>query len=237
MGCHCEVCESKDPLDKRLRSSALLETENTRVLIDCGPDFRQQIMPFDFKPLDAVLLTHLHFDHVAGIDDIRPFCTFGPVNIYADNMTAEALHRTMPYCFSENPYPGVPLIDLHEIKPHQPFVVGEMDIMPFVVMHGKLPILAFKIGTMAYITDMKNIEESEMKYLEGVETLVVNALRKDKQHHSHQTLGEAVDFARQVGAKRTYIIHMSHGIGLHAVTSQSLPDGVWLAYDGLVVEV
>lgn len=237
VGCHCEVCESNDPHDKRLRCSALVEEGKTRVLIDCGPDFRQQIMPFDFRPIDAVLLTHFHFDHVAGIDDIRPFCVFGPVNIHADKKTVEALHNTMPYCFAENLYPGVPLLNLQELTPHVPIQVGDFTIIPFVVMHGKLPIMAFRIGKMAYITDMKTIDHNEMEYLEGVETLVVNALRKKKTHHSHQSLEEAVAFAKMVGAKRTYIIHMSHGIGLHQETSQGLPDGVWLAYDGLVVEV
>lgn len=237
MGCRCEVCLSNDRHDKRLRSSVLLEEGGTRVLIDCGPDFRQQIMPFDFRPIDAVLLTHYHFDHVAGIDDIRPFCVFGPVNIHADRKTVTALHQTIPYCFTENPYPGVPLLNLQEMTPHVPLQVGGIIITPFVVMHGKLPILAFRIGKLAYITDMKTIEQGEMEYLEGVETLVVNALRKKKTHHSHQSLEEAVELAKQVGAKRTYFIHMSHGIGLHQETCEGLPEGMALAYDGLVVEV
>lgn len=237
VGCGCEVCLSNDKHDKRLRTSALIEEGETRVLIDCGPDFRQQIMPFDFKPIDAVLLTHYHFDHVAGIDDIRPFCSFGPVNIYADKKTVKALHDTIPYCFTENPYPGVPLLNLQEITPHAPLLVGDISITPFVVMHGKLPIMAFRMGKMAYITDMKTIDPGEMEYLNGVETLVVNALKKNKPHHSHQSLEEAIDFAKKVGAKRTYVIHMSHGIGKHQETSEELPEGVELAYDGLVVEV
>ncbi|MBR6182172.1 MAG: MBL fold metallo-hydrolase [Prevotella sp.] len=237
VGCSCEVCQSKDKYDKRLRSSALLEEGETRLLIDCGPDFRQQIMGFDFKPIDAVLLTHYHFDHVAGIDDIRPFCVFGPVNFYADKKTVKALHDTIPYCFAENPYPGVPLLNLQEITPHVPLQVGNITIIPFVVMHGKLPIMAFRIGKLAYITDMKTIEPEEMEYLNGVETLVVNALKKNKPHHSHQSLEDAIAFAKNVGAKHTYVIHMSHGIGRHKETSEELPEGVELAYDGLVVEV
>ncbi len=237
IGCRCEVCTSQDPRDKRLRCSALLETGTQRILIDCGPDFRQQILPFDFRPVDAVLLTHIHYDHVAGIDDIRPFCVFGPVNIYADPGTADALRHTMPYCFAKHLYPGVPLLDLHEILPHEPLRIGDVEVTPFEVMHGKLPILGFRIGSLAYITDMKTIAEGEMAYLKGVETLVVNALRIEKPHHSHQLLADAVAFAQRVGARRTFLTHFSHHIGLHEKTSALLPDTVRLAYDGLVVEV
>lgn len=237
VGCQCPVCKSDDPRDKRLRCSAIVETVNTRVLIDCGPDFRQQILPFDFKPIDAVLLTHIHFDHVAGIDDVRPFCVFGPIDVYANASTAEGLRRTMPYCFAQHLYPGVPLLALHEMEPHKPIQVGDLEILPFVVMHGQLPILAFRIGQLAYITDMKSIDEGELEFLEGVDTLVVNALRVEKSHHSHQLLADAIDFARNVGAKRAYFTHFSHGIGLHAVTDATLPDGMHLAYDGLTVEI
>ena len=237
IGCHCEVCRSSDPRDKRLRTSALLETDTTRVLLDCGPDFRQQILPLDFKPFDAVLLTHIHYDHVAGIDDIRPFCTFGPVNIYANEATERALRITMPYCFGEHLYPGVPLLNLHTIAPHEPIRVGDLEVIPFKVMHGKLPILAFRIGPLAYITDMKTIDEAEMPYLEGVDTLVINALRIEKEHHSHQLLGDAIAFAQRVGARRTYLTHFTHQIGFHAETSHILPDGVFLAYDGLTIKM
>lgn len=237
IGCHCEVCRSTDPRDKRLRCSALVETATTRVLIDCGPDFRQQVLPHEFRPFDAVLLTHIHYDHVAGIDDLRPFCSFGPVNVYADKATVDLLHVTMPYCFSKHLYPGVPKLDLHAIAPHEPFRVGDLDVMPFQVMHGQMPILAFRIGSLAYITDMKTIGEGEMPYLEGVGTLVVNALRIAKEHHSHQLLGDAVAFAKRVGARRTFLIHFSHQIGLHDVTSRLLPKGVFLAYDGLTIKI
>lgn len=237
VGCHCRVCSSTDPHDKRLRSSALLETEKTRLLIDCGPDFRQQIMPFDFKPIDGVVLTHIHYDHVAGIDDIRPFCVFGPVHIYTNQATVDALHVTMPYCFAKHLYPGVPLLSLHAVAPHQAFHIGDIEVMPIEVMHGKLPILGYRFGPLAYITDMKTIHDSELAYLQGVETLVVGALRFKPEHHSHQVVSDAIRFARQIGAVRTYLIHPSHQIGLHEEVNAQLPPDVRLAYDGQVIEI
>ena len=236
LGCHCRVCSSKDARDRRLRCVALVETDDTRVLIDCGPDIRQQLMPLDFKPFDGVLLTHLHYDHVGGIDDLRPFSIFGPINIYADKKTSLRLHQTMPYCFGDHLYPGVPRLALHTIEPHKAISIGNLDIMPVEVMHGKMPILGFRVGTFAYITDMKTISDSELPYLEGVETIVVNALRFEKEHHSHQLVDDAVSFVRRIGAKRAYITHVCHQIGLYEEASRRLPDGVTLAYDGEVIE-
>jgi len=237
IGCDCKVCHSKDPHDRRLRSSALLETDNTRILIDCGPDFRQQILPFDFKPIDGVLLTHIHYDHVAGIDDLRPFCIFGEVNIYADHSTVEALKVTMPYCFASHLYPGVPLLSLHDIHPHQSFAIGDIEVMPIQVMHGHMPILGYRFSKLAYITDMKTIDEGEISYLEGVETLIVNALRFNKIHHSHQLVDDAIAFARRLGARQTYLIHCTHDIGFHDEANAQLPEDVRFAYDGQVISL
>ena len=214
LGCQCEVCRSQDPRDKRMRCVAMVESESgTRVLIDCGPDIRQQLMPLPFKPFDAILLTHIHYDHVGGIDDLRPFSIFGPIRLYGDAKTCS-----------------------HVRTPHTPLCVGDLQIMPIEVMHGKMPILGFRIGSFAYITDMKTIGDGELPYLEGVETLVVNALRFEKEHHSHQLVDDAVRFARRIGAKRTYITHVCHHIGLYEEASKRMPEGVSLAYDGEVIE-
>lgn len=232
IGCQCEVCQSADPHDQRTRCSVLVETDETRLLIDCGPDFRQQILPMPFRKIDGILITHSHYDHVGGMDDIRPYCQFGEINVYADPIARKGMLEMLPYCFAENRYPGVPAIGLHEIHKHEPFRIGDLDIMPIEVMHGKLPILGYRIGKLAYITDMKTIEESEYPYLEGTELLVVNALRFTKPHHSHQLVDDALAFAHRVGAKQTLLIHVCHDLGLHESVNRLLPEGVQLAYDG-----
>jgi len=232
IGCQCEVCQSADPHDQRTRCSVLVETDETRLLIDCGPDFRQQILPMPFRKIDGILITHSHYDNVGGMDDIRPYCQFGEINVYADPVARKGMLEMLPYCFAENRYPGVPAIGLHEIHKHEPFRIGDLDIMPIEVMHGKLPILGYRIGKLAYITDMKTIEESEYPYLEGTELLVVNALRFTKPHHSHQLVDDALAFAHRVGAKQTLLIHVCHDIGLHESVNRLLPEGVQLAYDG-----
>ena len=232
IGCQCKVCQSADPKDKRTRCSALVETDNTRILIDCGPDFRQQILPQPFRKIDGILITHSHYDHMGGMDNIRPYCQFGAINVYADTIAKQSMLQMLPYCFAENRYPGVPAIGLHEIFPHQPLQIGDLEIMPIQVMHGKLPILGFRIGKLTYITDMKTIDDGELKYLEGTELLVVNALRFDKPHHSHQLMNDAIAFAQKVGAKRTLIIHVCHDVGLHEEANKRLPEGIDLAYDG-----
>ena len=235
IGCQCEVCQSTDPKDKRTRCSALVETDETRLLIDCGPDFRQQILPQPFRRIDGILITHAHYDHMGGMDDIRPYCQFGEINVYADPSACQSMLEMLPYCFAENRYPGVPAIGLHEILPHEPIRIGDLEIVPFVIMHGKLPILGYRIGKLAYITDMKTIDESEMQYLEGTELLVVNALRFDKPHHAHQLVDDAVRFAQRVGARQTYLIHSCHDIGLHEEVNRKLPSDIQMAYDGQTV--
>ena len=236
IGCTCRVCSSTDPHDKRLRASVLVESGDTRVLVDCGPDFRQQMLGREFKKIDAVLLTHEHYDHVGGIDDLRPFCTFGEVDVYADGNTVGDLRRRIPYCFGESKYPGVPKINLSVVEPHRQFSIGSIDVLPIQVMHGKLPILGYRFGDLVYITDMKTIRKEEMEYLKGVKILIVNALRFSPEHHSHMTVNEAMEFIRMVSPQKTYFTHMGHDIGLHEEVNRQLPDDMDLAYDGQMIE-
>ena len=236
IGCNCEVCRSTDPHDHRLRCSILVETEQTRILVDIGPDFRQQILPHPFRRIDAILITHSHYDHVGGMDDIRPYCQFGEINVYADPIAREGMLQMLPYCFAEHRYPGVPAIGLHEVQAGKPLRFGNIDVMPFQVMHGRLPILGYRFGKFAYITDMKTIADDQLPLLQGIDTLVVNALRFDKPHHSHQLVDDAVAFARRIQARRTLLTHMCHDIGLHSIVNQQLPAGIELAYDGQQLE-
>ena len=240
VGCTCPVCMSDDQRDKRTRCSGLVEVDGVRILIDCGPDFREQMLRLnDFKPIDAVLVTHEHYDHVGGLDDLRPFCRFKDVPVYAEPYMAQRLRERIPYCFAENLYPGVPRITLNEVEPDIPFYVTNaegrsVEVLPVRVMHGKLPALGYRIGNMAWITDMLTMPDSEYELLKNLDVLVMNALRI-KSHPSHQSLEEALQNVARIAPKEAYLVHMSHQIGLHAEAEKSLPLHVHFAYDGLVI--
>lgn len=233
IGCTCEVCTSQDPRDWRLRASALVETEGKRILLDCGPDFRWQMIKNKIYHLDAVLITHEHYDHVGGLDDLRPFCREKGVDIYAEDFVAEAIETRIPYAFRVNKYPGVPNLELHRIA-NEPFRAAGMLVTPIRLMHAKLPILGYRIGNMAYLTDLKYIPEEEFGKLEGLEVLVIDALRK-KEHPSHENLEAALANIERIAPKESYLIHMSHAIGRQEVVEKELPLHVHYAYDGLSV--
>ncbi len=237
IGCKCEVCTSVDPRDSRLRCSALLEEGDTTILIDCGPDFRTQMLRADVKKIDALFLTHKHFDHMAGIDDLRPYTRDKELPIYADEDTSQQVRSFFPYCFGEVKYPGVANIGLHLVEHDLPFAVGGLDITPIRVFHGRLPITGYRFGSLAYITDMSRIEPQELEKLSGVEVLVMNALRYSKPHNSHQTVLEALAIVDYLKPRDVYFTHMMHHIGLHAKIEKCLPWGVHFAYDGLEITV
>ena len=241
VGCTCPVCTSTDPRDKRLRCSGLIESGGVRILVDCGPNFREQSLRLpDFQPIDGVLITHEHYDHVGGLDDLRPFCHFHDVPVYAEPYTAERLMNRIPYCFAEHPYPGVPRIPLVRVEPNVPFqVVGgagqKVEVLPLRVVHGRLPILGFRIGNVAWITDMTEMPEETYAHLEGLNCLFMNALRVTP-HPTHQSLAQALEQVERIRPREAYFIHASHQLGLHAEVEPTLPPHVHLAYDGLVIE-
>lgn len=231
IGCQCEVCTSNEKKDRRLRASVIVYTQNKSILIDCGPDFRQQTLDLDFLPIDGLLLTHEHYDHVGGIDDLRPFARFGDVNIYAEDYVADALRERIPYCFTENKYPGIPAIVLHNID-LVPFDIEGINIIPIRLMHGLLPIFGYRIGRFAYLTDLKTIPEEEYEKLKNLDVLVINALRI-KEYISHQNLEQALEKIARIGAGKTYLTHMNHHFGLHLEMEKTLPENVYISYDGL----
>lgn len=237
IGCHCDVCRSSDPRDRRTRTSALVRTGGTTLLIDAGPDLRQQMLREGVEHLDAVLLTHEHMDHIAGMDDLRAFSfAYEPprdMPVYGNARTLEAVRRVYAYAFSTPRYPGVPQFELHDMG-EEPFTVGGAQVLPVRVMHHAMPVTAYRIGGLGYITDAKTIDEREKQKLEGVEVLVVNALRKTP-HISHFNLEEALALITELAPARAFLTHISHLMGRHA--DVRLPPHVALAHDGLVVDL
>jgi phosphoribosyl 1,2-cyclic phosphate phosphodiesterase len=235
IGCDCEVCTSLDFRDKRFRASIHIEVDGLSLVVDTGPDFRMQMLQAGIKKLDAVLMTHEHKDHTAGLDDIRPFNflqkkdmpVFGKPNVL------EQIKREFAYIFSGNRYPGIPQVEAVEIGDSK-FVVEGVQITPIPVMHYKLPVLGFRIKDFTYITDANYISEESLALIEGTDTLILNALQKEA-HISHFTLAEAVEMAKKIGARKTYFTHISHRLGLHSKVESELPEGIALGYDNQVI--
>ncbi len=218
-----------------MRTAALLQYGTTTVAIDCGPDFRQQMLAAKVAHLDAIIMTHEHNDHMVGLDDVRPynFKQMADMPVYATPRVQEQFHQRFDYVFrTQNKYPGAPMVQLITIDKSTPIQIGELQIIPVEVMHGNLPILGFRIGNFAYLTDVRSIAAEEMKKLRGLDTLVLNALHHS-EHHSHLNLLQALDLIEQIGPQKTYLIHMSHRMGLHSAIEQTLPKNVFLGYDGL----
>jgi phosphoribosyl 1,2-cyclic phosphate phosphodiesterase len=237
IACQCDVCTSPDRKDNRLRSSILVRSATTTIVVDTTPDFRYQMLREDVRKLDAVLFTHPHKDHIAGLDDVRAFNYFtgNAMPIYANGMTVDALLREFAYAFADKKYPGVPNLELITID-LEPFVIGDISVTPIMVWHMKMPVYGFRFGDFTYITDANRIDESEKERIRGSKAIVVNALRIEK-HISHYTLHEAIDLVRELGVPEAYFTHISHQLGRHADVSRRLPDGIHLAYDGLRVQV
>jgi phosphoribosyl 1,2-cyclic phosphate phosphodiesterase len=237
IACGCQVCTSVDPKDKRLRSSILVESASTSFVVDTTPDFRYQMLREKVKKLDAVLFTHPHKDHIAGLDDVRAFNYFQhkEMPLYANHITSEALHREFGYAFSDKKYPGVPNLHIHLIS-SEPFMIGDIPIIPVEVWHLKMKVFGFRFGDFTYITDANRIDDSEKEKIKGSSVLVVNALRKEK-HISHYTLDEAIALAQEFEVDEAYFTHISHQLGRHHDIEKELPRGIHLAHDGLVVRM
>ena len=237
IACDCVVCTSSDPRDNRLRSSILVESDQTTIVVDTTPDFRYQMLRQKVKHLDAVLFTHPHKDHIAGLDDVRAFNYFQeqPMQVYANPMTIDALMREFAYAFADKKYPGVPNLELNTIG-LEPFMIGDIPVTPVQVWHMKMPVYGFRFGSFTYITDANRIDESEKEKVWGSRVIVVNALRKER-HISHYNLDEAIALVEELRVPKAYFTHISHQLGLHEEVESRLPEGMYLGYDGLVVEV
>ena len=236
IACNCEVCLSDDKRDNRLRTSILIETADKTIVVDSGPDFRYQLLREKVKDLDAVLFTHEHKDHIAGLDDIRPFnyLLHKVIDVYATDRVQAALKREFYYIFAETKYHGLPQINLHTVTNGEDFKIGESTIIPFEVMHHLLPITGYRIGDFTYITDAKTISEQSFEKIKGTKILVLNALQKEP-HISHFTLNEAKEMVKELKIPNAYFTHISHQLGKHADVEKHLPQGMHLAYDNLTL--
>lgn len=236
IGCNCEVCKSDDWRDKRLRCAVQIESDNTNLIIDCTPDFRQQMLQVPFQKIDGILITHEHFDHVGGIEELRSYAHFGTVDIYAERNVESALQNRLSYIFNNHKFLGIPDVRIIPIDSEHTFRVKNIEITPIRVMHFRLPILGFRINNFAYLTDVKYIPDGELKKLTGLDVLVVSALRRES-HLSHQTLEEATELANRIAPQKTYFTHMSHEMGLYRDITANLPAGFNFAFDGLEIEI
>jgi len=233
MGCGCAVCASSNSKDNRLRTSVLIQTETAALVIDCGPDFRQQMLRERVQNLDAVLLTHEHQDHVAGLDELRSyiFKNKRPMPIYAEKNVLSRVKTLIPYAFSEHTYPGAPSFELCEIGPGELEIAG-LSLIAIRAMHGNLSILGFRINSFAYFTDVNFLAEESIAALQNLDVLVIDALHH-KSHHSHFNLKEALEAITEIAPQKAYLTHLSHNMGLHDVVETILPENVFLAFDGL----
>ena len=237
IACHCAVCTSRNSKDKRLRSSALMTTDSEKkILIDCGPDFRMQMLENKEEQIDAVLLTHEHNDHVIGLDDLRPliFRNGKNIDLYCQKRVGDEVKSRFPYAFSDVKYPGAPSFDLHEIE--KPFSIFNTEIIPVEVMHSKIPILGFKLNKLAYITDASFISDQEKEKLKHLDYLILNCIRKEDLHPAHFILPQVLELFKELQPKKLYLTHISHQLGLHDEVEQELPENVHLAYDGLELQ-
>jgi phosphoribosyl 1,2-cyclic phosphate phosphodiesterase len=237
IACSCYVCTSTDKKDKRLRSSILVQSPTTTIVVDTTPDFRYQMLRAQVKKLDAVLYTHPHKDHIAGLDDIRAFNYLQQqsMQVYANQMTIDGLMREFAYAFADKKYPGIPELDLNTIT-EEPFYIGDIPVIPIMVWHLKMPVYGFRFGHFTYITDANRIEEAERKKIIGCQILVLNALRREP-HISHFSLGEAVGLANELAIPDAYFTHISHQLGRHCEVEKELPPGRHLAHDGLILKI
>lgn len=234
IGCSCEVCQSTDPRDNRLRTSLLLSRGLEHLVVDAGPDFRQQMLRAQPGYVNGILLTHEHNDHVAGLDDVRAFnfMRMEDMPIYCHQRVGAQIKHRFAYAFAEHPYPGAPRFALQHIDKDQPFQIGSFYIVPIEFSHGNLPVLGFRIGDFTYLTDIKTISETELEKVRGTDTLIISALRR-REHHSHLSLDEALALIRRIQPRKAYLTHLSHWMGKHADVEKELPPGVAIAYDDL----